>query len=470
MQKNRPSKPTAEPPMDQQHKERVALTSLFASLGLTIAKAIVGIMTGSLGILSEAGHSLIDFGATVMTFIAVRISGKPADDEHHYGHGKVEAISALAETALLFLLSAVVIFEAVRRLFFHEGVHVEATIWAFAVMLVSVVVDFFRARALSRAAKATGSQALEADALHFSSDLWSSLAVLVGLGGVWLGLPWADAVAAIAVAILICLVGWRLVRRTVDTLTDAAPRGVRERVVEIARRMPGVVAVERIRVRSSGEKDFIDLDVAVNRGLPLDRVSAVKDRLTAAIMKDSPRTEVNVTTEPRAVDDETIHEKVMVIARNRALAVHHVTVHEIGDRLSVSLDLEVDGKLTLVDAHRIADQLEEAIEEELGPTVEVETHIEPLQPVDAGREAPPERVAVVTAALAEIAAAGKVVREVHDVRVRETADGEIVNFHCRVDPALTVAMVHDKVDEVERGLKRRSPLIKRVIGHAEPIR
>ncbi|MGN6459665.1 MAG: cation diffusion facilitator family transporter [Pseudolabrys sp.] len=456
--------------MDQQHKERVALTSLFASLALTIAKAIVGIMTGSLGILSEAGHSLIDFGATVMTFIAVRISGKPADDEHHSGHGKVEAISALAETALLFLLSAAVIFEAVRRLFFHEGVHVEANIWAFAVMAGSVVVDFFRARALSRAAKATGSQALEADALHLSSDLWSSLAVLVGLGGVWLGLPWADAVAAIAVAILICLVGWRLVRRTVDTLTDAAPRGVRERVVEIARRMPGVVAVERIRVRSSGEKDFIDLDVAVNRGLPLDRVSAIKDRLSAAILKDSPRTEVNVTTEPRAVDDETIHEKVMVIARNRALAVHHVTVHEIGDRLSVSLDLEVDGKLTLVDAHRIADQLEEAIEEELGPTVEVETHIEPLQPIDAGREAPPERVAVVTAALAEIAAAGKVVREVHDVRVRETADGEIVNFHCRVDPTLTVATVHDKVDAVERGLKRRSPLIKRVIGHAEPIR
>lgn len=456
--------------MDQQQKERVALTSLFASLGLTIAKAIVGIMTGSLGILSEAGHSLIDFGATVMTFIAVRISGKPADDEHHYGHGKVEAISALAETALLFLLSAAVIVEAVRRLFFHDGVHVEATIWAFAVMIGSVVVDFFRARALSRTAKATGSQALEADALHFSSDLWSSLAVLVGLGGVWLGLPWADAVAAIAVAILICLVGWRLVRRTVDTLTDAAPRGVRERVVEIARRMPGVVAVERIRVRSSGEKDFIDLDVAVNRGLPLDRVSAIKDRLSAAIVKDSPRTEVNVTTEPRAVDDETIHEKVMVIARNRALAVHHVTVHEIGDRLSVSLDLEVDGKLTLVDAHRIADQLEEAIEEELGPTVEVETHIEPLQPIDAGREAPPERVAVVTAALAEIAAAGKVVREVHDVRVRETADGEIVNFHCRVDPTLTVATVHDRVDEVERGLKRRSPLIKRVIGHAEPIR
>ena len=456
--------------MDQKYKERVALTSLFASLGLTIAKAVVGVMTGSLGILSEAGHSLIDFGATVMTLIAVRISGKPADDEHHYGHGKVEAISALAETALLFLLSAAVIFEAIRRLFFHEGVHVEATIWAFAVMIGSVVVDFFRARALSRAAKATGSQALEADALHFSSDLWSSLAVLAGLGGVWLGLPWADAVAAIAVAILICLVGWRLVRRTVDTLTDAAPRGVRERVVEIARRMPGVVAVERIRVRSSGEKDFIDLDVAVNRGLPLDRVSAVKDRLAAAIIKDSPRTEVNVTTEPRAVDDETIHEKVMVIARNRALAVHHVTVHEIGDRLSVSLDLEVDGKLTLVDAHRIADQLEEAIEEELGPTVEVETHIEPLQPVDAGREAPPERVAMVTAALAEIAAVGKVVREVHDVRVRETADGEIVNFHCRVDPSLTVAMVHDKVDKVERGLKRRSPLIKRVIGHAEPIR
>jgi len=427
-------------------------------------------MTGSLGLLSEAGHSLIDFGATVMTYVAVRISGKPADNEHHFGHGKVEAVSALAQTALLFLLSVLVIIEAVRRLFFHGGPEVEATVWAFAVIIASIVIDFFRARALKKTADATSSQALEADALHFSSDLWSSLAVLIGLIGVYFDMPWADAVAALAVAALICVVGWRLARRTIDTLTDAAPAGVAERLRQIALAIPGVVAIERLRVRSSGEQTFVDLGVAVSRTLPLDRVSAIKERLRQAILADTPRSEVTVTTEPHAVDGETVMEKVMVIARNRALAVHHVTVHDIGERRSISLDLEVDGKLTLNQAHRLADQLEAAIADELGASVEVETHIEPLHPPNAGREAPPERVAVVEMALAEIAATIRAVRDVHDVRVRETDDGEIVNFHCRVDPEMTVDAVHQNVDEVERALRRRSPAIKRVIGHAEPLR
>jgi cation diffusion facilitator family transporter len=456
--------------MHQHDKEQIALTSILASAGLTAAKAVVGIMTGSLGLLSEAAHSLIDFGATVMTYIAVKISGKPADDEHHYGHGKVEAVSALAETALLFLLSAVIVYEAARRLLFNEHGDVDANLWAFGVIALSIVVDFFRARALSHAAEETSSQALEADALHFSSDLWSSVAVLVGLAGVRLGLPWADALAALVVAALVFTIGWRLVRKTIDTLTDAAPQGATQRIREAAGRVPGVIAIERLRVRSSGEKNFVDLDVGVSRTLPLDSVSAIKEQLAAAILADLPRGEVNVTTEPRALDDESVMERVMVIARNRALAVHHVTVHEIHQRLSVSLDLEVDGKLTLAQAHQVADQLEHDIRTELGADVEVETHIEPLQPPDAGREAPPERVTVVQATLAEIAAEGRVVRDVHNVRVRETGDGEIVNFHCRVDPSLTVQTVHERVDELERALRKRSPAIKRVIGHAEPTR
>jgi cation diffusion facilitator family transporter len=455
----------------QDVKEQVALTSILASAGLTVAKAIVGVLTGSLAILSEAGHSLIDLGATVMTYVAVRISGKPADAEHHYGHGKVESISALAETALLFLLSGVVIWEAVSRLTDDHAHAVEATIWAFAVIAISMVVDFFRARALSRTAVQTSSRALEADALHFSSDLWSSLAVLIGLAGVRFGFPWADTVAALVVAMLVCIAGWRLTKRTIDTLTDAAPAGAAERITRAAARVSGVVAVERVRARSDGEILFVDVGVAVSRMLPLDRVSALKDRVTAAIGADMPGAEVTVTTEPRALDDETVLETVMVIARNRALAVHHVTVQAIEGRLAVSLDLEVDGELTLAAAHAIADGLEQAIGDELGPEVEVETHIEPLQATDiAGREAPADRVKAVQSALAEIAAEGRTIRDVHDVRVRETKDGEIVNFHCRVDPALSVQMVHEKVDEVERALRRRSPSIKRVIGHAEPAR
>ena len=184
-------------------------------------------LTGSLAILSEAAHSLIDFGATVMTYFAVRISGKPADEEHHYGHGKVESVTALAETALLFVLSGVVIWEAAQRLLGGHGHAVEATL---ARLRRDRRLDrgrfLPRPAALSRGHE-TASEALEADALHFGSDMWSSIAVLVGLGGVAFGYPWADSAAAVVVALFVCLAGWRLGRRTIDTLTDTAPRGLR---------------------------------------------------------------------------------------------------------------------------------------------------------------------------------------------------------------------------------------------------
>jgi cation diffusion facilitator family transporter len=453
----------------QDQKENVALGSIVASAALTAAKATVGFASGSLAILSEAAHSLIDLGATVMTYFAVRISGRPADAEHHYGHGKVESIAALAETALLFVLSGVVIWEAVQRLFGGHPHAVEATVAAFAVIAVSIVVDFFRARLLYRVAHETASEALEADALHFGSDMWSSIAVLIGLGGVAFGLQWADSAAAMVVAVFVCVAGWRLGRHTIDTLTDTAPAGAAEKLRAIAARIPGVVGVERVRARPVGDKLFVEIGVAVSRTLPLDRVSAVKDNLVRAIRAEMPKAEVSVTTEPRAVDNETVLERVMVIARNRGLAVHHVIAHAIEDRLAVSLDLEVDSGLSLAAAHEIASGLEEALREELGPSVEVETHIEPLQPHRlSGRDSAAARVAEVRAELATIAGGAGLVGEVHDVRVRETDDGEIVNFHCRVDPALTVDAVHRKVDEIERGLRARFPRIKRVIGHAEP--
>jgi cation diffusion facilitator family transporter len=455
----------------QHIKEQVALTSIAASAVLTIAKGLVGFATGSLAILSEAGHSLIDLGATVMTYGAVRVSGKPADAEHQYGHGKFESVSAFAETALLFLLSGVVIWEAVKRLTEHEEHVVIANAWAFGVIAVSIAVDFFRSRALSRTAKATKSQALEADALHFSSDLWASLAVLVGLGGVRFGLWWADSIAALIVAVLVCFAGWRLGRRTIDTLTDTAPAGAAEKITVAAEKIPGVVAVDQVRARAVGEKTFVDLTVAVSRTLPLDRVTAIKDAVAAAIRQRMPGAEPTVTTDPVALDNETVLDRVMVIARNRALAVHHVMVHDLNDRLAISLDLEVDGKLSLREAHALADSLESAIAAELGAGVEIDTHIEPLQPHRAsGREAPSERVKAVEIALAELAVDGRTIRGVHDVRVRETDDGEIVNFHCDVDPALSVQAVHEKVDALERALRARSPSIKRVIGHAEPMK
>ena len=453
----------------QQVKERVALTSILASAALTVSKGIVGVMTGSLAILSEAGHSALDLAATIMTYFAVKVSDKPADDEHHYGHGKVESVTALAETALLFLLSGFVIWEAGHRLIGGSGHGVEATAISFAVIIFSIMVDFFRARALTKVAKETSSEALEADALHFSSDMWSSAAVLVGLAAVAYGFPWADSLAALAVALFVCIAGWRLGRRTIDTLTDTAPAGAADTVSRVVGRIPGVVNVEKVRTRSAAGVMFVDLVATVSRALPLDRVETIKARTEAAICTEFPRAEITVTIDPRALNDESVSERVMVIARNRALAVHHVTVHTVADRLVIALDLEVDGKLPLGEAHDIASKLEAAIVDEFGQDIEVDTHIEPMQADElSGEDAAAERTDTVQKALAEIAANFGVLKNIHEVRVRETGDGEVVNFHCYVDPALSVADVHDRVDEVERGLRRRFPIIKRVVSHAEP--
>lgn len=455
----------------QREKENVVLVSIALSAALAVAKGIVGVLTGSLAILSEAGNSLIDLGSTTMTYLVVRMSGKPADDEHHYGHDKIESVSALAQTAFLVLLSGTVIWHAVSRLLSHDEHVVIANGWAFGVIIASITIDFFRSRALSRIAKKTSSAALEADALNFSSDMWSSCAVLIGLGGIWLGLWWADAVAALVVAVIVSYAAFRLGKRTIDTLTDTAPAGVAARIASIAKNVPGVVAVEQVRARAVSDKTFVDVTVAVSRTLPLDRVAEIKAAIAADLAKDIPGTDANVITDPVAIDDETVGDRIMVIARNRALAIHHVTLHTIGDKLAVALDLEVDGKLSLAAAHDIADGLEEAIADELGAHVEVETHIEPLQPEYArGRDAPPERVTAVANALRELAANDKALRNVHDVRVRETDAGEIVNFHCHVDPDMTVQTVHEKVDALERALREHSSLIKRVIGHAEPMR
>ena len=352
-----------------------------------------------------------------------------------------------------------------------DHVEIEPSIAAFVVMFISMAVDFWRSRALGRIAAKYDSQALEADALHFSSDLWASLAVLIGLVGVRFGLWWADSVAALAVAVLVCVAGWRLGRRTIDTLTDTAPPRATEILTAAAAKVPGVVSIEQVRARAVGETTFVDLIVGVSRTLPLQRVAAIKEAVTAAIGKAIPGAEATVTTDPVALSNESVLDHVMVIARNRALAVHHVTVHDLKERMAISLDLEVDGRMSLQDAHTAASKLEDEIAGELGVDVEIDTHIEPLQPHRAsGREAPPERVKAVQLALSELAADGRTLREVHDVRVRETDDGEIVNFHCRVDPELSVQAVHEKVDALERALKLRSPSIKRVIGHAEPMR
>ena len=270
-----------------QAKERVALGSIAASALITLAKGAAGLATGSLALISDAAHSLLDVAATTMTWFAVRAANRPADEEHHYGHGKYESLAALVETAFLFLLSGAVAFEGVRRLLAGES-GVEANWAAVGVLIGAIVIDVWRWRQLKRVAAETGSEALEADALHFSSDLVNSVLVLAALGAAALGYPQADALVAIFVALFIAVAGFRLAQRTIGTLLDAAPKGLAERVKAEAERVAGVVSVARVRVRPAGGRVFGELLVRVPRALPLENVAAIKRKVAQAIEDELP--------------------------------------------------------------------------------------------------------------------------------------------------------------------------------------
>lgn len=286
-------------------KKQAASSSVLAAVFLTGIKVVAGIITGSLGILAEAAHSGLDLVAALVTYFAVRISDKPADSEHTYGHGKVENLSAFVETILLLVTCVWIIYEAIERLFF-KTVEVDVTAWAFLVMIISVVVDISRSRMLYRAARAHNSQALEADALHFSTDVWSSSVVILGLVCVLVGrraeklifLDKADSVAALIVALIVIYVSIQLGIRTIKGLLDSAPQGLAERIGDVVKGFPQVSDCHKIRVRTSGPTVFADLHITISRDETLERVHALTDEIESAIQEVAPGADVTVHPEP----------------------------------------------------------------------------------------------------------------------------------------------------------------------------
>jgi cation diffusion facilitator family transporter len=453
-------------------KRRAAMFSVLATILLTAAKAVAAVVSGSLALLTDALQGLVDIGSTLFTWFAVHAADKPADDEHHYGHGKVEALAALVETAILFTLAGAILWEAGSRLWQGIAEHVAVTPVVIGVMLLSMTVDALRWRSLAKVAKETGSEALAGEATHFSADFVGSTMVLIGLVGVWMNVPRADTVAAFVIAAFTAYSAFKLGRRTIDTLLDAAPEGVGERLRTLAAAVPGVVAVDTLKIRPSGGRTHGEIVIRVSRTLPLDRVVAIKQALTDAIEREERGAEITIIANPIQVDDETALEKVLLIALKLRIPVHHVTVHSIGDKLSVSLDMEIDARLPLSEAHEVATRLEAAIRAEFGGETEVETHIEPMETgLPAGHNAAWETVEDIGRALAgEAARLAGPVHDIHSVRVRQTQNGLVVNYHCRVDPALDVAAVHTAVDAIERAVRLARPQVCRLVSHAEPAR
>lgn len=452
-----------------QSKKSVALWSLIASFCLAIAKFAAAILSGSLGLLSEAFHSMLDFVATGITLFAIHYADRPADDDHHFGHAKMESVAALIETGMLFGVTGWIVYEAVQRL--REGTHlIELSWWIYAVVIASIIIDWNRSQALQRTAEASKSDALAADALHFRADMWSSMAVLIGLALVWWGFAWADSVAALVVAVFVAKAAWGLGKRTLSALLDAAPLGVAENVRDIAQNTAGVLSVEKLRVRPAGPITFVDVVVNVPRSLPSARIVTLQQELSSRIAADIESSDVTISVNAIALDTETAIDKINHIAALHDANIHHIAVQEIDHKLAVSFDLEVDGDQDLLSAHAAATALESAIRNGLGDGVEVESHIEPKAPPLLRGEMPePKIIARISKALQTLAAQEKQMRDVHNIRIRKTADGHFLHYHCRFSAKASVQQVHDVVDRVENALMVREPSIVRIVAHAEPI-
>lgn len=476
-------------------KTRVALASVGAAVGLTTLKLSVGVVTGSLGILAEAAHSGLDLVAALLTFFAVSYAERPPDASHNYGHGKMENLSAFLEAGLLLLTALWVIYEAVRRLIFHEG-HVTITFWSFAVMIIAIIVDATRSRVLLRVARRVGSQALEADALHFSTDIWSSGVVIVGLAVValtrlfalpgWLGQ--ADAIAALGVSAIVIWVSLRLTGETIDALLDRAPEAVVEAVRRQVAALHDVLDIRRVRVRRAGNKFFADLVIAAPRTLTFEQTHALTEQCElaarAALRATTPQAEIDVVVhiEPTTAPTETVRDRIHYLTEEHGLHAHDIHVREVDGRLEAVFDLEVPPHIALGDADAIASRLEADLLAQDPRLARVVAHLEAPETAVMPR-------ANVTAAYPDLvararqiarAAGAERIEEISLLRSREPHDEEdrAVDDLPALDIILVVAfdrsapldIAHTRAEAVKRALHQALPQLETITVRTVPLR
>lgn len=458
----------------RREKRAVAGNSVLAALLITVLKIVVGLATQSLGILSEAAHSGLDLVAALVTFFSVRVSDKPADADHQYGHGKVESFSAFIETGLLLLTCVWIVSEAVKRLFFRT-VEIEPSLAAFGVMLLSMGVDFWRSRALGGMAKKYDSQALEADALHFSTDVWSSAVVILGLALVLVGrsyrVEWlrqADPIAALFVACVVVNVSWRLARRTMDALLDAAPTGVRNQIQDRIAKVDGVLEIDRVRIRKSGNRYFADVSLGLARSITFQRSEQVSDAVTARVREILPDADVMVHSIPRARHSENIFDQIRAVATRHNFNVHDISVQDLTGELHVEQHLELDERLSMKEAHDEVTRLEAEMRAEIPKIVTILTHIE-SEPatIESG-----EQIVLdpgLEKRLRDVVKLFPEVKDVHEFQFKKIRERLYVSCHCTLPDEMPLSQVHDVQTALEIRFKQDAPELFRVLIHPEPV-
>jgi cation diffusion facilitator family transporter len=440
--------------------------SVLAAGGLIALKLVTGIATGSLGLLSEAAHSGTDLIAAILTFIAVGVAGRPADPGHAYGHGKAEHLAALAEAAILVVVSLVIAWRALWRLVGLAHGRVDPRWYALVVIGVVIVVDAARTTVSYRAAKRYGSAALQANTLHFASDLAGSTAVLLGLAAARAGYHWADSAAALFVAGLVLVAAGRLMRVNVDVLMDRVPPEAQEAALRAISTLEPAIELRRLRMRQAAGRQFADVVIGVPPGAAVGQGHAAADAVEAAVHDALPESDVVVHVEPR-LDSSALRERALAAAQRvqRVREIHNLTVLRVGDATEVSLHLKLPGDLPLEEAHRVASEVEREIVASVPEVDAVQTHLEPLAEAGEGRSA---GEADVDAALVE-----RIVREAtgsppRELRLLRTDGGLLAYLTLGLDAGTSLAEAHARASEVEERIRRERPEIADVIVHTEP--
>jgi len=492
-------------------KIQIAITSIIASASLTVSKFIIAVYTNSLGLLSEGMHSGLDVLAALMTLYAIRISRKPPDPEHNYGYAKFESLTSLGAVLLLFIVAGWIFYEGFERIFFKQVVP-EITVFSFGILIVSIVVDYGRSRALYKVAGKYGSQAIEADALHFRVDMLTSFVVLVGLAIVYfLGIPNADAYSAITVAGLIVYTSLGLGRRTLDVLLDKAPKGIQGQIHESITGFEGIKKAHSIRVRKVGKDTFVDLHIEVPRIFTHDKAHRIATSVEYKIKNEIlPNSDVVVHVD--AVEDyltETIKDKIRLISEDfpsiknvHSIYLSNIVVNETSDRsknnetgenslqlLHLYLDVQMDDKLSFKIAHGVVDDFEKKIKEEVQNIKRITTHIETDLDIESsvGREEMAdqtflERIKKMALSIEGVSDCDEislvyVKNELHitltikinplSIKSQDRSSDSIPSSSSNPDDSLSVEKAHDISTQVQNLLLENTNAA-RVIVHAEP--
>jgi cation diffusion facilitator family transporter len=442
----------------------VAVASIAIGVGLVVAKVIVGLLTGSLGILSEAVHSLFDLAASIFTLLAVRTSRKPADKEHPYGHGRTENLAAFAEGILLLIIAVAIGFEAIRRLL-GGGPPVDPTGYAFVLLVGTILIESGRAVVMRRVGRAISSDAMLADSVDRLADVLANLGVLVGLIGVRMGLVWADAAAALVVAVIIVRAAGMLAWRSGDILIDRAPAGAEEQLRSAIRTVDGVREVRSVRVRRSGPNLIGDASIATGRMLSVEAVSALVGDVKARARSVLPRLDLAVAVEGQAQEEDLVERIHAAAARNGGFRdLHNVTVEREADgSLHLTMHAKLPGDQTLATATRTSRSLERTIRAELPEVNRIDIHLEPMEPAVIPGQDVTARNAQLAARMRQIVESHPGVKRCLDLELSNREDGIHAHVVAEVSGEINLEQAHRIESELEETIRRQLPEVQEVV-------